>query len=83
MTTKISGEFQNDDTKLTKKKTKKRLTLASWAFRSFTSASRPRFSLREVLRLASLEWSRASWSLSRTRAASRSDSFFPFLQRNA
>lgn len=57
------------------------LTLASWALRSFTSASRDRFSPKAVLREASLELSRASRSRSLARAASRSDSFLPFLHR--
>lgn len=56
-------------------------TLASWAFRSFTSASRLRLSPRAVLRAASLELSSASRSLSRARAASSSDSFLLFLWR--
>lgn len=57
------------------------LTFANWALRSFTSASKIRFSPKAVEREASLALKRASRSLSLPRAASRSDSFLAFLQR--
>lgn len=56
------------------------ITLASWAFRSLTSASSDLFSPSAVERDASLEFSRASRSFSLARADSRSASFLPFLQ---
>lgn len=55
-------------------------TLATWAFRSRFSTSRFRFSPRAVVREASLEFSRASRSLSLCKAAASSDSFLVFLK---
>lgn len=54
-------------------------TLAICAFRSLFSTSRLRFSPRAVVKEASLEFSRASTSLSRCCAPARSDSFLVFL----
>lgn len=57
------------------------LTLATWPRRSCSSPSNVRFSLRAVLRAASLELSRASRSLSRAWADSKSPSFLVLLEK--
>lgn len=56
-----------------------RPTLATCPRRSWSSPSSVRFSLRAVLRAASLELRRASRSLSRAWAASKSPSFLVLL----
>lgn len=54
-------------------------TLATCAFRSLFSTSRFRFSPKAVVRDASLEFSKASRSLSLCEAPAKSDSFLVFL----